>query len=508
LLTEGASRSPSEKGVGLRLREDTKTGIFVEGLSTHPVAAYGDVATLLERGLFRRTVAATNMNLESSRSHSVFVLEVVQHDKNSSKVMRKSKLSLIDLAGSERVERTGATGQRLKEGQVINTSLLTLGRCISALAKEATRTTTKDGAPRKPSPVPFRESTLTLLLRESLSGNARSLIVAAVSPSSRDHLETTSTLRFAATCKALKTKAKVNELDVSQEVEKLKAEVEALKRELGLAKAQGASSQAGDSRLAFLQSKLETLNEACSPQEIRRVWLNTIAEQQRQRATTLFEAAGLPGDDLDTTPYLYNLDQDPQMQGQLGLPLPAGKTICIGRSDAERPQVTRPLLARWCSPCPPAPVSQDLEINGLGIAREHATIGRGPGGTRVLTSLPGGVCYHNGNLVGDGLGVTLEHRDRVVLGACTMVFVVVEPQAVLGAQLVDELCTYSDALEELFAGKVTGNGLKDERGPCQQFYSACELELNCLPLDGPRRAARHRPTSATTPKNWASFNGP
>jgi hypothetical protein len=107
-----------------------------------------------------------------------------------------------------------------------------------------------------------------------------------------------------------------------------------------------------------------------------------------------------------------------------------------------------------------------LEINGLGIAREHATIGRGPGGTRVLTSLPGGVCYHNGNLVGDGLGVTLEHRDRVVLGACTMVFVVVEPQAVLGAQLVDELCTYSDALEELFAGKVTGNGLEDKRGPC------------------------------------------
>lgn len=89
------------------------------------------------------------------------------------------------------------------------------------------------------------------------------------------------------------------------------------------------------------------------------------------------------------------------------------------------------------------------------MAREHATIGRGPtAGSRVLTALAGAACYHNGHRVADGAGVALEHRDRVVLGACTMVFVVVEPTSVLGSQLVDELCTYSDALEELFAGKV------------------------------------------------------
>jgi len=99
---------------------------------------------------------------------------------------------------------------------------------------------------------------------------------------------------------------------------------------------------------------------------------------------------------------------------------------------------------------------QDLEINGLGIAREHATITAGlTEGSRLLTALNGGVSYHNGNQVGDGAAVNLEHRDRVVLGACTMVFVMVDPTVVLVDKLVDEICTYSDALEELFAGKVT-----------------------------------------------------
>jgi hypothetical protein len=98
---------------------------------------------------------------------------------------------------------------------------------------------------------------------------------------------------------------------------------------------------------------------------------------------------------------------------------------------------------------------QDLEINGLGIAREHATITAGlTEGSRFLTALIGGVTYHNGNQIKDGTTINLEHRDRVVLGACTMVFVMVDPTLVLD-RLVDEICSYSDALEELFAGKVT-----------------------------------------------------
>ena len=338
LAEDEALGQTAKKTTGLRLREDVETGIFVEGLSTHPVASYSDVATLLERGIFRRTMAATNMNLESSRSHSVFALTIAQYDSDlKSKVMSKSKLSLVDLAGSERVERTGATGQRLKEGQSINTSLLTLGRCISALAKDAKRSKSRDSAARRPALVPFRESTLTLLLRESLSGNSRSIIVAAVSPSSRDKLETTSTLRFAATCKDLKTKARVNEMDVDVEVAKLKANVEALKRELELAKAQGAGFQEGNSMLAFMQSKIETLNEVSSLQDFRRIWLNTITEQQRQR--TLAFPDDIASDAKCKAPYLYNLDQDPQLQGQLCISLPPRKTIFIGRCDADRPQV-------------------------------------------------------------------------------------------------------------------------------------------------------------------------
>ena len=348
----GAGQSPrggkSSQPTGLRLREDAKTGIFVEGLSSHPVASYQDVAALLEAGLLRRTVAATNMNLESSRSHSVFCLDVTQRSSANGKELRKSKISLIDLAGSERVERTGATGQRLKEGQIINKSLLTLGRCISALAKESARPKNKDGSTKPPKPVPFRESTLTLLLRESLSGNARSVIVAAVSPSSRDALETTSTMRFASTCKELKTRAHVNEVSVSAEVARLKAEVESLRAELAKAAASSGDSgqEEGDERrLAFLESKIATLGETVAPQDIRRVWISAVQEQQRKRVATLFEGVEEEGADLTATPYLYNLDQDPQMQGQLPLPLPS-KLITIGRSDSDSPQdleVARPL---------------------------------------------------------------------------------------------------------------------------------------------------------------------
>jgi len=132
-------------------------------------------------------------------------------------------------------------------------------------------------------------------------------------------------------------------------------------------------------------------------------------------------------------PYLYNLDQDTQMQGQLPLPLPA-KDVRIGRSDSETPQ--------------------DLEVNGLGIALDHAIISPGDGATgRVLATLPGAVCYVNGKKTSEGATpVALCHGDRIVLGSCTMVFLYIDPASLLDLSLIDELCSYWDALEEIFAG--------------------------------------------------------
>lgn len=189
---------------GLRLREARDTGPYVEGLSDFPVESYKDVRKYLELGNGNRVTAATKMNDASSRSHAVFTLEVKQvvynpeHDTTEEKT---SRIRLVDLAGSERATATGNTGQMLREGGQINKSLTTLGRVISVLAESSTRNT---GAV-----TPFRDSTLTWLLKENLGGNSKTVMVACISPT--DYSETLSTLRYADQAKRIKTQAVKNQ---------------------------------------------------------------------------------------------------------------------------------------------------------------------------------------------------------------------------------------------------------------------------------------------------------
>ncbi|XP_017277968.1 kinesin-like protein KIF1A isoform X2 [Kryptolebias marmoratus] len=223
--------NPKNKG-NLRVREHPLLGPYVEDLSKLAVTSYNDIQDLMDSGNKARTVAATNMNETSSRSHAVFNIIFTQkkHDTETDNTSEKvSKISLVDLAGSERADSTGAKGTRLKEGANINKSLTTLGKVISALAE-------LDSAPNKnkkkkkvESFIPYRDSVLTWLLRENLGGNSRTAMVAALSPADINYDETLSTLRYADRAKQIRCNAVINEDPNNRLVRELKEEVARLK---------------------------------------------------------------------------------------------------------------------------------------------------------------------------------------------------------------------------------------------------------------------------------------
>ncbi|XP_061910292.1 kinesin-like protein KIF1B isoform X2 [Entelurus aequoreus] len=223
--------NPKNKG-NLRVREHPLLGPYVEDLSKLAVTSYTDIADLMDAGNKARTVAATNMNETSSRSHAVFTIVFTQkkHDSETDLSTEKvSKISLVDLAGSERADSTGATGTRLKEGANINKSLTTLGKVISALAEVSKKK-------KKTDFIPYRDSVLTWLLRENLGGNSRTAMVAALSPADINYDETLSTLRYADRAKNIKCNAVINEDPNNKLVRDLKDEVARLKE---LLRAQG-----------------------------------------------------------------------------------------------------------------------------------------------------------------------------------------------------------------------------------------------------------------------------
>ncbi|VDO50278.1 unnamed protein product, partial [Schistosoma margrebowiei] len=210
---------PKSKG-NLRVREHPILGPYVEDLSKCAVISFDEINELIDVGNKARTVAATNMNETSSRSHAVFTIVVTQriedlsYGTTSEKV---SKISLVDLAGSERSDATGATDIRLKEGANINKSLTTLGKVIAGLADMNDF-------------IPYRDSVLTWLLKENLGGNSHTTMIAALSPADVNFDETLSTLRYADRAKSIVCKAIINEDPTAVLIRELKAEVARLKQ--------------------------------------------------------------------------------------------------------------------------------------------------------------------------------------------------------------------------------------------------------------------------------------
>ncbi|XP_069992038.1 kinesin-like protein unc-104 isoform X10 [Penaeus vannamei] len=216
------------KTQNLRVREHPLLGPYVEDLAKLAVTTFDDINNLIDEGNKARTVAATNMNETSSRSHAVFTMVLTQRRNDSTTKLtteRVSKISLVDLAGSERADSTGAKGTRLKEGANINKSLTTLGKVISALAE----VTSKPNKKRKAEFIPYRDSVLTWLLRENLGGNSKTAMVAAISPADINYDETLSTLRYADRAKAIRCNAVVNEDANAKLIRELKEEIQRLR---------------------------------------------------------------------------------------------------------------------------------------------------------------------------------------------------------------------------------------------------------------------------------------
>jgi len=183
----------------LDLKEHPELGIYVNKLSLHSVHNTQECEAMMVRGWNNRATGSTNMNAESSRSHSIFTVNIEMMDTTQGEHIRKGKLNLVDLAGSERQAKTGASGDRLKEANKINMSLSALGNVISALV---------DG---KSKHIPYRDSKLTRILQDSLGGNTKTMMVACLSPADNNYDETLSTLRYANRAKNIKNKPKINE---------------------------------------------------------------------------------------------------------------------------------------------------------------------------------------------------------------------------------------------------------------------------------------------------------
>ncbi|XP_028394014.1 osmotic avoidance abnormal protein 3-like isoform X2 [Dendronephthya gigantea] len=203
----------------LELKEHPDMGVYVKDLTMIPVHDVKDCEKVMAMGNKNRSVGATLMNADSSRSHSIFTIKLEMEDTSADgeEHIRAGKLNLVDLAGSERQAKTGATGDRLKEATKINLSLSALGNVISALV---------DG---KSKHIPYRDSKLTRLLQDSLGGNTKTLMVACLSPADNNYDETLSTLRYANRAKNIKNKPKINEDPKDALLREYKAEIEKLK---------------------------------------------------------------------------------------------------------------------------------------------------------------------------------------------------------------------------------------------------------------------------------------
>ncbi|XP_072246226.1 kinesin-like protein KIF1A isoform X12 [Leuresthes tenuis] len=429
--------NPKNKG-NLRVREHPLMGPYVEDLSKLAVTSYNDIQDLMDSGNKARTVAATNMNETSSRSHAVFNIIFTQkrHDAETDNTTEKvSKISLVDLAGSERADSTGAKGTRLKEGANINKSLTTLGKVISALAEVDSGPNKNKKKKKVESFIPYRDSVLTWLLRENLGGNSRTAMVAALSPADINYDETLSTLRYADRAKQIRCNAVINEDPNNRLVRELKEEVSRLK---DLLYAQGLgdiiemtnamtgmspspslsalSSRAGSiaslhDRIMFSPGSEEAIERLKETEkiiaELNETWEEKLRRTEAirmEREALLAEMGVAMREDGGTvgvfspkkTPHLVNLNEDPLMSECLLYYIKDGITR-VGRLDASS--------------------RQDIVLSGHFIKDEHCTFTSSSdpvGETVVLEPCEGAETYVNGKRVTEP--TVLKSGNRIILG--------------------------------------------------------------------------------------------
>uniref|UniRef100_A0AAZ3SCS7 Kinesin motor domain-containing protein n=1 Tax=Oncorhynchus tshawytscha TaxID=74940 RepID=A0AAZ3SCS7_ONCTS len=296
-LFDGA-RDPDCKNrkSNIKIHEDGSGSIYTSGVTSRLVNSEEELLECLKLGALSRTTASTQMNASSSRSHAIFTINLCQmrvcqqtelgREEGGKEGRREepeyetlmAKFHFVDLAGSERLKRTGATGERAREGISINCGLLALGNVISALGDQA----------KKGGHVPYRDSKLTRLLQDSLGGNSRTVMIACVSPSDRDFMETLNTLKYANRARNIKNKVMVNQDKTSQQISALRAEIARLQIELmeykGGKRVMGEDGLEGFSDLFQENSMLQRENDT---QRMRVKAMQETIDHLNTRVTTL-----------------------------------------------------------------------------------------------------------------------------------------------------------------------------------------------------------------------------
>ncbi|XP_071283383.1 stAR-related lipid transfer protein 9 [Agelaius tricolor] len=389
-------QSDQKKPYTLRVREHPETGPYVQGLTQHLVTDYKQVVKLLEEGIAKRITAATHIHNASSRSHAIFTIHYTQAIlENNLPSEIASKINLVDLAGSERADPSYCK-DRITEGANINKSLVTLGIVISTLAQnsqmfsscQSINTLTSEGesshvesppsgggsGSRRPAYIPYRDSILTWLLKDSLGGNSKTIMIATISPASSSYNETMSTLRYAANAKNIINKPRVNEDANVKLIRELREEIDRLKTMLMSFELRNSSPSWSDDKDGNLtelvlqnEMKIEQLTKDWTSK-----WTDRKAIMEEYSVDINKEKAGVTID--SNLPHLMAMDDDILSTGVVLYHLREGTTK-IGRSDSDQ--------------------DQDIVLQGQWIERNHCLI-ENHGGIVTLRPGPGARCSVNG----------------------------------------------------------------------------------------------------------------
>ncbi|XP_072765533.1 kinesin-like protein KIF13A isoform X4 [Anoplolepis gracilipes] len=428
---------PKQNKQSLKVREHNVLGPYVDGLSQLAVTSFQDIDNLMAEGNKSRTVAATNMNSESSRSHAVFSVILTQtltDSKSGVSGEKVSRMSLVDLAGSERAVKTGAVGDRLKEGSNINKSLTTLGLVISKLADQNSVNNNK----KKDNFVPYRDSVLTWLLKDNLGGNSKTVMVATISPAADNYEETLSTLRYADRAKRIVNHAVVNEDPNARIIRELRQEVETLKEMLLHATGSIVGQQRTDitEKLSESERLMKEMSQTWEEKLVKTERLQHERQQALEKMGISVQASGIQVE--KSKYYLVNLNDDPSLNELLVYYLKE-RTLVGGRS---------------------AKTEQDIQLHGLGILPEHCVITIEESGL-YMTPLNGARCFVNGTQVVDK--TLLQHGDRIVWGNhhffrvnCPRSATAINSEPQTPAQNID----YNFAREELMLNELSNDPIQ------------------------------------------------
>ncbi|XP_017793954.1 PREDICTED: kinesin-like protein KIF13B [Habropoda laboriosa] len=427
---------PKPNKQSLKVREHNVLGPYVDGLSQLAVTSFQDIDNLMAEGNKSRTVAATNMNSESSRSHAVFSVILTQtltDSKSGVSGEKVSRMSLVDLAGSERAAKTGAVGDRLKEGSNINKSLTTLGLVISKLADQ-----NSGSNKNKDKFVPYRDSVLTWLLKDNLGGNSKTVMVATISPAADNYEETLSTLRYADRAKRIVNYAVVNEDPNARIIRELRQEVETLKEMLLHATGSILGQQRTDitEKLSESERLMKEMSQTWEEKLVKTERLQHERQQALEKMGISVQASGIQVE--KNKYYLVNLNDDPSLNELLVYYLKE-RTLVGGRS---------------------AKTDQDIQLHGLGILPEHCVITIEETGL-YMTPLNGARCFVNGTQVVEK--TPLLHGDRIVWGNhhffrvnCPRSATAINSEPQTPAQNID----YNFAREELMLNELSNDPIQ------------------------------------------------